>query len=203
MQAKPNQIKPELPALPGKRTREPLTTEQQSIVDGFNTTTNDQVTRALAERRRTQPPHTSVSLTDKQRVKDAGYIVERFGDKGWTLCGPDDPSAPLMVGSHGCVSPTAWECFAEAIKRIEQDERLLADDAGRNLTECVEALDLAEAAHAAREGEAERLRALAHHLHEALAFMRSCELSGESGADHSTVISALEAYEGFEFDSEN
>jgi hypothetical protein len=32
--------------------------------------------------------------------------------------------------------------------------------------------------------------------------MRSCELSGESGADHSTVISALEAYEGFEFDSE-
>ena len=58
------------------------------------------------------------------------------------------------------------------------------------------------AGDAAREGEAERLRALAHHLHEALAFMRSCELSGESGADHSTVISALEAYEGFEFDSE-
>jgi hypothetical protein len=49
------------------------------------------------------------------------------------------------------------------------------------------------------EGEAERLRALGDHLHEALAFMRSCELSGESGADHSTVISALEAYDGFEF----
>ncbi len=38
-------------------------------------------------------------------------------------------------------------------------------------------------------------QALAEHLHDGLAFMRSCELSGESGADHSTVISALEAYE--------
>jgi hypothetical protein len=72
-----------------------------------------------------RPCPEAVSLADKQRVKNAGYIVERFGDKGWTLCGPDDHSAPLMVGSHGCVSPTAWECFAEAIKRIEQD--LLAE----------------------------------------------------------------------------
>jgi hypothetical protein len=60
----------------------------------------------------------------------------------------------------------------------------------------------ARAAIAAREepqsDKAERLRALSDHLHEALAFMRSCELSGEKGADHSTVISALEAYDGFE-----
>jgi hypothetical protein len=89
------------------------------------TLTLDEIEALIYERHCAPSTHTSVSLADKQRVKNAGYIVERFGDKGWTLCGPDDHSAPLMVGSHGCVSPTAWECFAEAIKRIEQD--LLAE----------------------------------------------------------------------------
>jgi hypothetical protein len=107
-------------------THELLTPLDETWTDagaGVKSAFRASVNAALAAREEPQP---SVSPTDKQRVKDAGYVVGRFGGKGWTLCGPDDHSAPLMVGSHGCVSPTAWECFAEAIRRIEQDDQVLA-----------------------------------------------------------------------------
>jgi len=29
-----------------------------------------------------------------------------------------------MIGGHGHVAPTQWEAVAEALRRIEQDERL-------------------------------------------------------------------------------
>jgi hypothetical protein len=33
----------------------------------------------------------------------------------------------LFIGDHGAVSPTEWEAYAEALKRIEQDERIAAE----------------------------------------------------------------------------
>jgi hypothetical protein len=65
-----------------------------------------------------------VSLTDRARVKAAGYIITKHGPRAWTLKDETGDHGHLMIGSYGCVSPTEWECFAEAIKRIEQDERL-------------------------------------------------------------------------------
>jgi hypothetical protein len=63
------------------------------------------------------------SVVERAKVAAHGYVVERYG-KGWVLKDPD--GAELMIGDHGCVAPTRWECIAEAVARIEQDERLAA-----------------------------------------------------------------------------
>jgi hypothetical protein len=60
-------------------------------------------------------------------------------------------------------------------------------EALRRLAEAVEEMEVRSADAAA----------LIEHLHNAVALLRWCELAGGSGADHSTVISALEAYEAW------
>lgn len=62
------------------------------------------------------------SLADEARIRENGYRVDRFG-RGWVLVWAED-GATLQVGEHGGVSPTRWEAVAEALSRIEQDERL-------------------------------------------------------------------------------
>jgi hypothetical protein len=62
-------------------------------------------------------------VVERAKVAAHGYVIERYG-KGWVLKDPD--GAELMIGDHGCVAPTRWECIAEAVARIEQDERLAA-----------------------------------------------------------------------------
>lgn len=59
---------------------------------------------------------TRASLQDMAAVKRSGMTVDRYGDAGWTLT--DVEGAYLMVGDHGCVAPTQWECVAEALSRI-------------------------------------------------------------------------------------
>jgi hypothetical protein len=65
------------------------------------------------------------SLQDEARVREAGYAIERFDGsdgtrrvRGWLLLDIGD-RAPLMIGNHGCVSPTRWEAVAEGLRRIE------------------------------------------------------------------------------------
>jgi hypothetical protein len=73
-----------------------------------------------------------VSLQDEARLHAHGYRVLRepyLGpgggvSVGYSLqdegCGENDY---LMIGSHGCVSPTRWEAVAEGLRRIDEDER--------------------------------------------------------------------------------
>lgn len=58
-------------------------------------------------------------------------------------------------------------------------------------------IDLTNRSEAEVERREVEFKALADHLREALGFMRSCARSGENGAEHPTVVSAIEAYEGF------
>jgi hypothetical protein len=72
---------------------------------------------------------THVRLQDRLRVEREGYEVRRLERGWWVLLAPMDgwetelSHRSLMVGDHGCASPTEWECYAEALARIEQDER--------------------------------------------------------------------------------
>lgn len=84
-----------------------------------------------------------VSLTDRARVKEAGYVITRVdgvsharGKSVWTLKDEPGERGHLMVGSHGVASPTEWECFAEAIKRIELDERIARANAAAECPDC-------------------------------------------------------------------
>ena len=65
-----------------------------------------------------------VTAKDMAELKAHGYKVSKWG-KGWILnhVSDPDPHNALMIGSHGCVSPTQWEAVAEAQLRIEQDAR--------------------------------------------------------------------------------
>jgi hypothetical protein len=64
---------------------------------------------------------THVSLQDRATVKQHGYRIERYGDRGWMLLDPDRYN--LMIGNYGQVAPTEWEAYAEALRRIAQDSR--------------------------------------------------------------------------------
>ena len=70
---------------------------------------------------------TVATLVDEARAKAAGYIIE--GGAGYfTLRHASDsldhsPDPYLMIGDHGCVSPTRWEAVAEALKRLDDDVR--------------------------------------------------------------------------------
>jgi hypothetical protein len=35
----------------------------------------------------------------------------------------DSDGSSLMIGDHGCVAPTRYEAVAEALRRIDEDER--------------------------------------------------------------------------------
>lgn len=61
------------------------------------------------------------SLTDLAKITRNGYRTERWGNKGWLLLDAD--GSQLMIGDHGGIAPTQWEAVAEALHRIEQDER--------------------------------------------------------------------------------
>jgi hypothetical protein len=67
-------------------------------------------------------------LTDFAKLKEHGYEIERL-DGGWALLAPregwetETSHRALMVGGHGCLSPTLWEAVAEGLKRIDQDSR--------------------------------------------------------------------------------
>ena len=76
------------------------------------------------------------ALQDFATLKQHGYLVEQADSGlgptgGWTLrhvpsddeCGPDYRGY-LMIGDHGCTSPTQWEAVAEGLKRIEDDTRV-------------------------------------------------------------------------------
>ena len=68
---------------------------------------------------------TYISLIDLAKLKNNGYTVASEGPRmGWVLTHSSDTTGYLMIGNHGCVSPTKWEAVAEALSRIEQDERL-------------------------------------------------------------------------------
>ena len=67
------------------------------------------------------------SLTDLSKLREEGYQVGRAPDAfgkptndGWTLKHDGDL---LMIGEHGCISPTQWEAVAEGLRRIAQDKK--------------------------------------------------------------------------------
>jgi hypothetical protein len=68
------------------------------------------------------------TVQDWARIKQAGFRVIAHvpyigsSRKGWELLDPEGHN--LMIGSHGQVAPTQYEAVAEALSRIEQDERL-------------------------------------------------------------------------------
>lgn len=69
-----------------------------------------------------------VNLSDLATLAEHGYRVERHTDAwgkpcttaGWALVDPD--GAYLLVGDHGCTSPTEWEAVAEGLHRIGMDQ---------------------------------------------------------------------------------
>lgn len=68
----------------------------------------------------------NVNLLQLAALKSAHLAVEPFDAsdhaRGWTLLdrnNPDDgDGAALMIGGHGCVSPTRWEAVAEGLGRL-------------------------------------------------------------------------------------
>ena len=67
------------------------------------------------------------TLADHAALRGGGYLVRRslgYGDApcqppAWELVELADPDGgTLMVGSHGCQSPTEWEAVAEGLERI-------------------------------------------------------------------------------------
>lgn len=73
----------------------------------------------------------NVSLIDLAGLRDRGLQVVRHTDAlgnasvrhGWGLLDMTG-EAPvwLLIGSHGCVSPTQWEAVAEGLGRIAQGD---------------------------------------------------------------------------------
>jgi hypothetical protein len=70
----------------------------------------------------------NASLRDLAQLKQHGYEVKHSGN-GWLLLAPrdgwetEDSHRALMIGPHGCLSPTQWEAVAEGLERIAQDTR--------------------------------------------------------------------------------
>jgi hypothetical protein len=69
---------------------------------------------------------TRASLQDLATLARHGYEVFR-SDPGWLLLAPREgretelSHRALMIGDHGCLSPTQWEAVAEGLARIAQD----------------------------------------------------------------------------------
>jgi hypothetical protein len=91
---------------------------------------------------------------------------------------------PLIQSARGAVTDKDWQ----------EAERLLGEavDAAKDLEDA-----FADAEARASKWKAAYLRAIREHerivskMHEALAIMRSCEASGERGANHQKVLEAL------------
>jgi hypothetical protein len=68
------------------------------------------------------------TLQDLATLKRHGYETLRI-DAGWLLLAPRDgwetelSHRALMIGEHGCLSPTQWEAVAEGLGRIAADAR--------------------------------------------------------------------------------
>jgi len=141
------------------------------------------VARASWEAKRTNAERAWDVLVDKPKQKWRGHV------------------AAVLAVVDKEVKHARWKAVERQLEKTAMLEQKLAAEVERDRYKAaLEASRGCEVEELPGDGQRpDEFRALADHLHDALTFMRSCELSGESGADHSTVVSALEAYDGFEW----